>query len=987
MKLALAVLILLPLVLPAQELPDSKGTDFWFCFMPNYHNNGYDNPAGNDQDSLFVFVAASKPTNVALRFTPHDGRPPQELRARIEDPRDMLIFKMSYYGVELKGITAGGYYYGATQRHTQRPVPYSLHLTSDEEVTVYALNHAEKTSDAFLVLPTDALGKDYYIVSYNTDVYADGANTPSQFAIVATEDSTVVEFVRITAPTTDGPVNRVLLRQGEVYLVQANIFDERNDLTGTRIKSNRPIAVFAGHQRVRVPLQSRDRASSRDCLIEQLPPINTWGRSALLVNFPDPPDELRLGPDRFRIIAARDSTVIYRDSVPLVTLQAGQYYEADLISPHSIHANRPILVGVFRHTSSPTSMGNTLLLGDPFLMIIPPTEQFQSSYRFICPRLYEDSVLSSRRTVKTEVYKYHYVAIVAPDTALATINLDGRMVPASSFRPIPKSRYFYTWVRIDAGVHTISASAPIGIYVFGYGYADSYGYVGGMSYRRYDFDPPVLSTLSPCPPYRLVVYDTLPGDSRVDVVRIIEDSTRNLAWKVVRSSLLPQDSIVLELSLLDPYEDGMLTLIAQDAEQFTTRAQLVVPGVTLRVTNTQGISQRPPVHFRYRSATQRSSCFPLTITNVGKLPQTILRAFTREGIITSKALPAVVVPRDTISLRVCYRTEQTQVITDTLWIQTPCTTIVAATFTIEFIVDTAAPRIQRNTIDCPGVHVLTIAEQGYTETGIASIAVVDSFNVVIRLGNNSETYADPAEVQYLNISHRDWRLDGWYRIQVTDSSGNISTIAGTFEGHTVMIVNRDSLSPTQQFVGYSGQFFCDTVELYNFGRYPKVFDRITARGVEFSIPPSYMPLTLAPGERVRVPICAFLPPYDSRGENMYADTFALVVGCYERRMPITIRVQAVTYQANSSCDVHIVSSALRDSVRVEQVASGIRGEFAHPTSGSLELYTLTGRRVHMEHFNDAAFSLNFDGLPRGTYWLIIRTSNGVITLPLLWIGN
>lgn len=985
----LVVFCLMPLALIAQEVPDSKGRDFWFCFMPNYHNGGYDFPSRNQQDSIFIYVAAERPTGITLRYTPHDGRPEQVIQARIEDPQQMLTIKMSYYGVELKGITAGGRYFSIAERHTQRPVPYSFHLTSDEDVTIYALNHADKTSDAFLVLPTDALGKDYYIASYNADVYgAAGTNTPSQFAIVATEDSTIIEFVRLTAQTTDGPATRVMLQQGEVYLVQSTPDNDRFDLTGSRIKANRPIAIFSGHQRVRVPLSSRNVASSRDCLIEQMPPINTWGRSALLVNFPDPPDEMRLGADRFRILAARDSTVIYIDSIPNRTLTAGQFYEGDLNGPHAIHANRPILVTVYRHTSSPTSVYNTdLLLGDPFMMVIPPPEQFQKSYRFICPLAYEDSAISPREVVTVEVYKYHYVAIVTPDTALQSVELDGEIIPANTFRPIPKSHYYFVLRRLKAGVHTVSAGAPIGIYVFGYGFADSYGYVGGMSFRRYDFDPPTISALPTCPPYRLVVYDTLPGDSRVDVVRIVEDSTQNVSWRIERESMLPQDSVVVHLSVLDPYEDAVITLVAEDAEQFITRKRVVIPGMTLRIAAEGGMLVRPPLQYSYRSATQRSSCFAVPIVNAGIYPQTILRAECRFGVVTGDRLPAVIISGDTLALLVCYRTDQTQIIHDTLWFETPCGRYTAAIFNIEFIVDSLPPSIQRKTQECPPLHTLTFSEKGNTQTGIASITVLDSFNVTIRLENISEQAVNSAELQRLSIAQRDWRLDAWYRVEATDSVGNKSTIEGAFEGHTVMIANRDSLSPQQQFIGPSSTFLCDTIELFNFGRYPKRFERVVQRGIEFSLPPSWMPVVIAPGERVRVPLCALIPFYDARKQRVYHDTLVLTVGCYERRMLVTITVLSTEYRAQSSCGVELSAGQNAEPPQVWIEGSSVTVAFSHTTEGTIALYSTAGKCLQADRFSGTMTSFELVHLPAGAYWVILQTATAIHSLPLLWHGQ
>ncbi len=998
MKLVVAVISLV-LGAIAQELPDSKGRDFWFCFMPNYHNLGITNANAREQDSVFVFVAADKPTTVTLEFTPYDGRPPQQIVQRIEDPNHMLIIGMGFWGVELIGINGGGVMVQPQSRHTQRPVPCSFHLTSDEDVTVYALAHADKTSDAFLVLPTDALGKDYFIMSYNADPYRINGSysypsTPSQFAIVATDDSTMVEITRLTAPTVDGPVSQVQLQRGEVYLIQSQTSSDAYDLTGSRVRANRPIAVFGGHQRVRLPLSDRSRGggtyiSSRDCLIEQMPSVNTWGRSILLVPYPDPPGDQKRSTDRYRILAARDSTVVYRDSVPLVVLNEGQFYEGELKEAATLQANRPILVAQFRRTSSSNVQNpyDSYDLGDPFMIVLPPTEQFLSNYRVVCPRIYEDSAITSLYSVKREVYKYHSVTIIAPDSAKATVRVDGRIVPEHLFVPIPKSSYVYAWYRLDAGVHTISADVPIGIHIYGYGFADSYGYVGGMAFRRFDFDPPRIVGTTPCPPYRIVVYDSLPMDSRVDVVRVLEDSTSNVEWRIERNSMLPVDSVEVYVALRDPYEDGLVTVLAQDAEQFVTVKRFHLPGMTLRGISPDATVERLPLRFTYRTSTQRTWCFPVRLVNTGSFPQTVLRAFSAHGIVSDVILPAVLSRADTLYLNVCYRAEQSISIEDTLWIDTPCGRYTAATFTIEFVVDTLPPRVLRTQRPCPEVHILSISEPGLSESGIATFEVLDSVNVQVELLGDGENAYWIADELTLRISQRDWRLDSYYRLVVTDSSGNASIASGEFEGHTVMITNRDSLAPLQRFTGVSNSFLCDTIELYNFGTYPKRFDRITVRGIEFAPPPSFMPLVIPAGTRVRVPFCALLPPYRSEIENVYRDTVELTVGCYTRRMPVEISITMPSYTAESSCGVSISTpETARGQVMIRD-GSGIDVYLPATADWKISLYASSGHLLWNTRADGSHVRIEMDRFPPGAYWIVGTCAEAFLRVPLLWTGQ
>ncbi|MDR2027895.1 MAG: hypothetical protein LBQ01_10150, partial [Prevotellaceae bacterium] len=43
----------------------------------------------------------------------------------------------------------------------------SLHIESDEDISVYAINLTERSTDATAVLPIQSLGNSYYHISYN----------------------------------------------------------------------------------------------------------------------------------------------------------------------------------------------------------------------------------------------------------------------------------------------------------------------------------------------------------------------------------------------------------------------------------------------------------------------------------------------------------------------------------------------------------------------------------------------------------------------------------------------------------------------------------------------------------------------------------------------------------------------------------------------------------------------------------------------------
>ncbi len=431
---------------------DTRGNDFWLTFPPNIH-------VGGNQDSLYIYIGAEKPTKGTISF---GGK---QLKAfEIPDIKKIYTYVVSYLDYELFST------------YSETPSDRAFHVVTDSQVTVYALSKATKTSDAFLVLPTNVLGMNYYIMSYNSDNTGNDINprTPSQFAIIASQDRTTVNITLSTNRTSRKNQQSIttILQKGQTYLVQAST-SSNDDLTGTHVVSDKPIAVVGSHQRASIPY---DRDGARDFLIEQMIPVHTWGYDAFLVPFPEPNTGTGSNStDIYRILAAHDSTQISINTGNIIVLNAGQIYENRLLRAATISATKPIMVALFKKST----VGSGQYISDPFMMLVPPAEQFLKSYRWINSQAYTISMdwLGKRTTL---VYEEQYVIVVAPNTAISSIRLDGKNT-ASPFTPIPNSTYSYATIAVSDGVHSITANEGIGIYVFGYGSADSYGYIGGMN--------------------------------------------------------------------------------------------------------------------------------------------------------------------------------------------------------------------------------------------------------------------------------------------------------------------------------------------------------------------------------------------------------------------------------------------------------------------------------------------------------------------------
>jgi len=266
LKAVLFCLLLQTVTLHAEIFFDTKGNDFWFAFPPNYHNNK--NPYNEQKllaDSIYIYIAADEPTSGVIEY--YDTSSALHIHNFVITDINQ-VYKFGIPAISCEIIGYNDINSNWEQHETETPIHRTFHISSEKDINVYTLNRAETTSDAMLVMPTDVLGYDYFIMSYYSDdgQASKASRTPSQFIVVAVEDSTTVDIFPKTH-TYMHPSTlpfQIVLNKGECYLVQAEILDIQmnNDLTGSYIHSDKPIAVFAGHQRARVPVTSTNR--SRD---------------------------------------------------------------------------------------------------------------------------------------------------------------------------------------------------------------------------------------------------------------------------------------------------------------------------------------------------------------------------------------------------------------------------------------------------------------------------------------------------------------------------------------------------------------------------------------------------------------------------------------------------------------------------------------------------------------------------------------------------
>jgi hypothetical protein len=410
---ALAALALVAAVPASASAQDSKGDDFWLMFPGNL---------GGGELKLFIAGDTATTGNVAIPG---------------------LQFSQAF-NVTPGSVTTVDLPSNAQQQSSDTVESLGIHVTAGDEVTVYGLNRVTFTTDAYLGLPVDALGTDYINLGYQ--------GFASQFGVVASQNATTVTITPTveTAGHPAGTPYTVNLNQGQTYQLRA-----APDLSGSIITSNKPIAVFGGHQCANIPPQH----TACDHIVEQLTATSQWGRDFLSM-----PLATRSNGDTFRVLASENDTIVQVNGSTVATLDRGQLHEQIIEGPARITADKPVLVMQYSNGQSFDNDGNTN--GDPFQMLIPPAEQYLPNYTVSTP---------------AEGFDPNFVNVIAPNSAVGSVRIDGAAIPAGDFTPIGSSGFSGAQVEVGLGSHTVTSPQPIGVHSYGFGDFDSYGYPGGLS--------------------------------------------------------------------------------------------------------------------------------------------------------------------------------------------------------------------------------------------------------------------------------------------------------------------------------------------------------------------------------------------------------------------------------------------------------------------------------------------------------------------------
>lgn len=961
----------------------SAGKEFIFAFPPNYHTfMNYNNEDVQKSDSLYVFIAATEPTSGYIEANDIFGNS-RTFTFNITDPSQVYKFAQSFWDFEMISYKFVSNYdrfdddWSNPLRntdHNEKVTKMSWKLVADKDVNVTILNQALKSSDATLLYPVNSLGKNYIVATYYSDRATSAGDTPSQFVIIASEDNTKITINpsnRTFKNSTN--IQNITLNKGETYLVQSAIGDNI-DLTGTEVLADKDIAIIGSQMRATVPINKSGQ--SRDYLIEQNLPISVWGQSAFSIPFVQIPQAFLTSLDLTRIIVANDNTEISINGVKDRTLNKGQFYDIETDSPMYISSNNKI--SVIQYKKSQRSSNFESNVGDPFMMVIPPFEQFLDKYKIISPNTQEIRTDQNNTPVldgagkprKNTVFSEHYVNVVIKNEFKNTLKINNAFTANLKWASVPSTDFVYTQIRVNEGTNYITADSPFGIYSYGYGDANSYGYVGGLGLASYDEDEPEITEISECFEAKGSITDSLRDDTGIASIIEQDNSNTDLAFNFVKDSSV----VDFNIKLKDIHLDGKITIIARDKSKLESKKLIEIPGFTVYINQTNS-----KVNSNAKAPAKGIFCKSYELENYGKFNQIINELeFLSDSITytTDLTLPYTLKPNEKKTFNICFNANGLDGEYEVgISLVTPCIKEERINQIVEIRPDNKEPELAINSNDCDRDISIQITESDVFDYGIKSINIIDSTNIKVNYKSFNAYNLN------LNIKVIDPYKDSFISLEIEDSAGHKSTFEKVIPGHTLSFGSeqkRDVKIDLGNVIKSSKNSIL--LPIYNYGKYPITYNNFTLKNnYNFSIPLSQFPLTIMPNDSNYIEI--YMLSNDLG--DLEVDTLILDVLCIETEIPMDAFVTREISETNAKCDLKVIIKEKVDfdgfgEVFPNPVKDKINVEFSSVYDSNLKYFIINNLgnivETNIIAINQGFFVIQIDvaSLPNGTYTIVFE---------------
>lgn len=423
-----AILLLSVNCIFAQNQLSNAGKDFWLSFARN-------NQVRNSSLRIYITSEVNTQATITTVFgsTTYNITADSTTEVILNADTFSAILQTNNPAVENKGIN----------------------VTSRDDITVFASNVQNFTTDASVVLPTAAIGiGPEYVFNIGT------IQQQSGLLFVGIEDSTVIRFFNQPNNFPDS----IILNQHQVFMIPYN--SNSTTMRATTPNDCKPFAVFFTNTCANV-----GGCVACDHLYTQVLPNSKWSTSYVATPFINQTNGYLCS-----VLALEDSTWVSVNGASPFMLQKEERRTVDINSQiiACFDANRPISVqqlmkGVGCHGSGS--------LGDPAVVELNASTQKIPRATFV--------------SLTGGVISTHYVNVVVEVNHKHLLYIDS--IPADTTKWLDSlgcGRYAVYRDVISAGSHTIINDSGFIAYAYGFTRAESYLYSIGASYENqiYNFN-------------------------------------------------------------------------------------------------------------------------------------------------------------------------------------------------------------------------------------------------------------------------------------------------------------------------------------------------------------------------------------------------------------------------------------------------------------------------------------------------------------------
>ncbi len=510
------------------------GCDYWAVDLDNALevSGGKKYDAQNAQFSVIVSNTSDAAAKVHVTLGPDKSAPGAKTKA----------FMVPAGGLQVINLPDKSWGIGPQNQDKTSLNTKAYRIQSEQPIVAYQFNPLQNygvfSNDASLLLPSNALGKEYWIMSrsqldtkyrsyFNVIAASPGSTTVT---IVASEKTLAGSGV---PGMSVGNKQIFTMKHGQVLNIESDKKD--GDLSGSWVKADQPVAVFGGHEAGNspsvgncvssgsgsgkicaysgmTPVATKSCTNDSQCeseccadhLEEQLFPVEAWGNKYVGARlFPRGKEK-----DAWRILAAENGTMVTIKpdiGVKLPNggqLSQGKYLEFETTKDFVIESNKPILVAQYMASSFATVTTNPAKTSCTSDINCKQKYGYDarceqlSIFQKWCRPIGDPSLIMDVATSQylddyvflvPQQYKQNYITVIASQGTKAL--LDKKNMAGGSFMQIAGTTWMVGRQPISPGVHRLTANKPVGLFVYGYDSDVSYGYPGGAGLAQEEAKP------------------------------------------------------------------------------------------------------------------------------------------------------------------------------------------------------------------------------------------------------------------------------------------------------------------------------------------------------------------------------------------------------------------------------------------------------------------------------------------------------------------